>query len=122
MLPIFGFDSSGPRRRNINLGGTSSARSYTAILEQAKAQRGEREETRRRHDSALRLQAWWRGLKKVWEIRRELRIVFDQDVTGITGLRCLVLLGKDEDALARWSGALAGMDEGAVFPKLAKIH
>jgi ubiquitin-protein ligase E3 C len=109
MLPLFG-DSD--RRRKINLGGTSSATSQAAILDQAKARRTEREDNRRRQDNAIRLQAWWRGVREVRAVRRQMKYEFERDVTGLKGMRCLVLMGGDEDALALWSKTVVDSGEG----------
>ncbi|KIM80499.1 hypothetical protein PILCRDRAFT_534642 [Piloderma croceum F 1598] len=96
------------RRRPINMGGTSSASSHAAILDQAKALRVKREYQRRREESAERVQAWWRGVK----VREELKKVFESHVGGITGLRCLVLIGgREEEALGVWSGLMVDNGE-----------
>jgi ubiquitin-protein ligase E3 C len=108
MLPVF--DDN--RRRRINLGGNSSATTHAAILDQAKARRSEREQNRKRNESAVRLQAWWRGLREVRGVRHELRTAFENDITGITGMRCLVLLGTDDEALGIWSRAMVSSGHG----------
>ncbi|OCH88442.1 HECT-domain-containing protein [Obba rivulosa] len=105
MIPVFGDDPS-KRRREINLGGTHSATSYSDILEEAKARRTQRQDQKRRHDSAVRIQAWWRGISSKRELRRQLRQMFQDDITGLNGLRCLVLLGDDEEALGMWSESM----------------
>ncbi|RDB26515.1 hypothetical protein Hypma_005662 [Hypsizygus marmoreus] len=103
MYPLF--DDS--RKRKINLGGASSASSHSAILDQARAQRNERLEQKRRQENALKLQAWWRGLKEARRTRTAMRTAFEGDITSIMGLRCLVLIGgKDEEALAIWSSRI----------------
>ncbi|KZT24637.1 HECT-domain-containing protein [Neolentinus lepideus HHB14362 ss-1] len=112
MLPLFGDDR---KRREINLGGTRSASSHEFILEQAKARRFEREDNRRKRDSAVRLQSWWRGLSEARRVRRQLRQTLAENVTGIVGLRCLVVIGQDEEALALWSNAILGAGEEALF-------
>ena len=114
MLPVFEFGGA-DKRRKINLGGSSSVSSSTAILQQVRAQRIELQETRRRQENAIRLQAWWRGLREVRSTRKKMRALFEEDVTGITGLRCLVLMGSDEEALALWSSTMANSDEGCRF-------
>ncbi|OSD07632.1 HECT-domain-containing protein [Trametes coccinea BRFM310] len=101
-IPLFG-DSPNKRRREINLGGTSTATSYNDILQEAKLRRLQRNDLKRRQDSATRIQHWWRGKMALRAVRQDLRRTFDQDITTLTGLRCLVLLGQDEDALGRWS-------------------
>jgi len=105
MIPIWGDE----RRRPINLGGAaSSASTHAAILDQAKARRQEREDGRRREEGAVRVQAWWRGVRSARSARRQMKDAFAGDVRGIGGLRCLVFGGGDEDVLGVWSGAMAG--------------
>lgn len=99
MLPLFGDD----KRREINLGGSSSVTSQAAILNQARARRIERETIRKRQESAVTIQAWWRGITGARRVRQQLRRQFAGDVTGLTGLRCLVLIGQDDDVLDRWA-------------------
>lgn len=106
------FDGDG-RRRNINLGGVSSAITHTSILNQAKARRFERENSRKKHDSAIRIQAWWRGLHQARIVKRQLKEGFKQDVLDINGLRRLVLIGQDEEVLGTWSAALVSGGQGA---------
>jgi ubiquitin-protein ligase E3 C len=115
MLPVFEFSDSDSKRRKINLGGSSSASSHAVILQQVRAQRTEREETRRRQENAIRLQAWWRGLQGARAFRKEIRSTFQQDITGITGLRCLLLMGDDEEALALWSNTIVSSGEGQII-------
>ncbi|TFK31976.1 HECT-domain-containing protein [Crucibulum laeve] len=102
MIPVFGDEN----RRKINLGGASSATSHQAILDQARAERNERQKLKRKQESAVKLQAWWRGIQEAQVARKEMRGMFDEDVTGITGLRCLVLIGQDEEIIGRWSSAV----------------
>ncbi|KAG2070327.1 HECT-domain-containing protein [Suillus decipiens] len=100
MLPLFGDE----RRREINLGGSSSVTtSQAAILNQARARRIERETVRKRQESAVTIQAWWRGITSARRVRQELREQFTGDITGLTGLRCLVLIGQDTSFLDRWA-------------------
>ena len=108
MIPIWGDE----RRRPINLGGTSTASSHAAILDQAKARRLEREDNRRKEESAVKVQGWWRAVREARLVRGYLRRVFEGDVGGITGLRCLVLIGgRDGELLGRWSGAMVAGGE-----------
>ncbi|KZT63967.1 hypothetical protein DAEQUDRAFT_679458 [Daedalea quercina L-15889] len=104
MIPLFGEDDI-RRRKEINLGGTRTA-SYPDILQEAKAQRSQRHVLKRKQDSATKIQAWWRGISRKQQTRRELRQVFAGDVAGLTGLRCLVLLGVDQEALGMWSSVV----------------
>ncbi|KIJ59650.1 hypothetical protein HYDPIDRAFT_32985 [Hydnomerulius pinastri MD-312] len=113
MLPLFGDDR---RRREINLGGSSSVSSQAAILDQARARRIEREALRRREESALRIQAWWRGVSEARRVRQQLRQVFQENAIGLTGLRCLVLIGQDESLLGIWSQRVSESDELLLGP------
>lgn len=108
MLPLFG-DERG--RREINLGGLSSASSQAAILDQARTRRMERELQRKREECATRIQAWWRGCREARRVRQELRQVFREQVTGLTALRCLILVGCDEELLSLWSVRIS-QDDG----------
>ncbi|KAI0669125.1 HECT-domain-containing protein [Trametes maxima] len=101
-VPLFG-DAPNKRRREINLGGSHTATSHSDILQEAKQRRLQRNDLKRRQDSAVTIQHWWRGKHALQAVREDLRRTFDQDVASLTGLRCLVLLGQDEDALGRWS-------------------
>lgn len=100
MLPLFGDER---RRREINLGGSTSVTSQAAILDQARTRRMEREAQRKREESAIRIQAWWRGAHEARRVRQRLRRVFQEHVTGVTALRCLILVGQDEELLSLWS-------------------
>ncbi|KAF8428416.1 HECT-domain-containing protein [Boletus edulis BED1] len=111
MLPIFGDER---RRREINLGGSTSVSSQAAILDQARARRMEREAQRKREESAIRIQAWWRGAREARRVRQQLRRVFQEEVTGFTALRCLVLVGQDEDILFMWSKRVS-QDDALLF-------
>ncbi|KAF9222782.1 HECT-domain-containing protein [Gyrodon lividus] len=113
MLPLFGDER---RRREINLGGSTSVSSQAAILDQARARRIEREALRRREESAIRIQAWWRGVSEARRVRQQLRQVFQENVTGLTALRCLVLIGQDEALLGQWSKKMSQDDELLLGP------
>ncbi|KAL4073187.1 hypothetical protein V8B97DRAFT_2022994 [Scleroderma yunnanense] len=108
MLPLFGDDR---RRREINLGGSTSVSSQAAIVEKAKARRVEREALRKREESALKIQSWWKGSLETKRVRQHMRQLFLEDVTSLTGLRCLVLVGQDEDLLWRWSEVTSRNDQ-----------
>ncbi|KAH0581180.1 hypothetical protein H2248_012302 [Termitomyces sp. 'cryptogamus'] len=104
------------RKRKINLGGVSSAVSNTALLGQARALRTERLEQQRRHENASKVQAWWRGTLETRRVIREMRRMFERDVCGMAGLRCLVIIGrKDEEALATWSSAMTDGSSEILF-------
>lgn len=112
MLPLFGDER---RRREINLGGSTSVSSQAAILDQARAQRMEREAQRKREESAIRIQAWWRGAREAQRVRQQLRQAFREQVTGLTALRCLVLVGQDEELLSLWSVTIHQDDGGYIL-------
>ncbi|KAI9443566.1 HECT-domain-containing protein [Lactarius indigo] len=94
------------KRRKINLGGATSVASQTDILHSAKARRSEREEIRRRHESALCIQSHWRSFQKYRAVRQQLSWIFQEDVLGLDGMRALVLVGSDDSLLAQWSEAV----------------
>lgn len=109
MLPVFGDER---RKKEINLGGASSVATHAAILDQAKTRRLERQDVRRRQESAIKVQAWWRGMLTMKASRERMRAVFDADMTNLSGLRCLVLIGRDEERLGRWSSMVVSAGEG----------
>ncbi|GJE97910.1 HECT-domain-containing protein [Phanerochaete sordida] len=113
-FPLFG-DTPGKRRREINLGGLTTTTTQTSLLQDAKARRMQRNDLRRRQECATRIQSWWRGRKHAQRVRAELRRTFDQNVTNITGLRCLVLIGKDEALLGRWADAMLADNAAHLF-------
>lgn len=101
MLPLFGADDR--KRRNINLGGRPTSSTHTSILDEARLRREERQSQLKRQQSAIRIQAWWRGKREARAVRVQLRHALDQDSAGIDGLRAVVLVGQDEESLAIWS-------------------
>ncbi|CAK5268179.1 unnamed protein product [Mycena citricolor] len=113
MIPLFGSEG----RRQINLGGASSVSTLASITDQAKARRLERSELRRRSDAAVRIQAWWRALASTRAARAQMQGVFERDVQGLTGLRCLVVLGNEMngEVLRRWSQVVSAEGESALF-------
>ncbi|KAJ7757717.1 HECT-domain-containing protein [Mycena maculata] len=111
MLPLFGDE----KRRQINLGGSTSSSTLSSITDQAKARRAERVEQKRRNDSATRIQAWWRGASAIRATKTDMRRVFEADVESITGLRCLVLIGMDQEVLRKWSQMMEGKGEACLF-------
>nr|GAT53416.1 HECT-domain-containing protein [Mycena chlorophos] len=107
---------TGPQeRKRINLGGASSNTSLASLTDQAKARREERILLKKRNDSATRIQAWWRGVAAAKRTRAQMRQVFEQNVDGITGLRCLVLMGRDEEVLGQWSQTMVQRGEASLF-------
>jgi ubiquitin-protein ligase E3 C len=113
MTPLFGSEDLS-RKRNINLGGSSSSASQSALLEQAKARRNQRDSERRRQDAAIRVQAWWRGQAEGKRVREALKHIIREDPHGTRGLRALVLAGRDEQALSFWSSAMT--NPGVYYP------
>ncbi|KDR68278.1 hypothetical protein GALMADRAFT_146508 [Galerina marginata CBS 339.88] len=57
-------------------------------------------------NKARRIQVWWRRVLEVREAKKPLRRIFESDVTGLTGLRCLVLIGVHDDVLGTWAKAM----------------
>lgn len=108
--PLFGGDTK--RRREINLGGSTTASTSTSILQDAKARRALREQEKRMEQSATTIQASWRCAAERQRVKKSLCELFHEDVSGTTGLRCLVLIGRDENVLGAWSAAMAAEGEG----------
>lgn len=118
-LPLFGAsDHPSKRRREINLGGTSSASTSSSILQDARTRRTARLDAKRRQDSASTIQLWWRGRMQIQAVKHQLRATFEEDVTGLTGLRCLVLIGQDEISLGKWSTQTTAMGRDQLLVKL----
>ena len=110
MIPTLFSDD---RKRKINLGGVLPVTTHAAIIDRVREERTIRAEQKRRVENAIRIQAWWRGIRVARYTKMEMRKAFEADVTGITGLRCLVLIGKDEEVLSRWSKAMLELGKGA---------
>lgn len=108
MIPVFNDD----RKRKINLGGVFSVATPATIIDKVHEERSIRAQHKRRVEKAVRIQAWWRGAREAKYAKMEMRKAFEADVTGITGLRCLVLIGKDEEVLSRWSKASLELGQG----------
>jgi ubiquitin-protein ligase E3 C len=108
MFPAFGNE----RKRNINLGGVSSSTTPASILGQVHAERQARAEHRQRTESTIRIQAWYRGIRDARAAKIHMRRAFEADVLGLTGLRCLVLIGKDDEVLGKWSKAILALGPG----------
>ena len=97
-------------RRKINLGGSSATQTQSALFDKVKQQRELRLQQKRRSEAATKLQAQWRRVEEVRKLRKEMRTLFESDVTGLTGLRCLVLMGQDDEALGIWCNAMLQQD------------
>ncbi|KZV93827.1 HECT-domain-containing protein [Exidia glandulosa HHB12029] len=104
---MFGFGNEG--RKRMNLGGVSSAASHTAILDQAKARREERQSAKRQLDSAIMLQTWWRATSARAIVRRDLQAAFDagSHADSVHWTRCLVFGGVSDERLAKWSTVMS---------------
>jgi hypothetical protein len=100
------------KRRKINLGGATSGSSQTDILHSAKARRSEREENRRRHESALCIQSRWRSSQQSRVVKRILAEMFQENVLGLNGMRALVLIGNNDTLLAQWSEGVIRAGDG----------
>lgn len=110
MLPLF--DVDGRKRRNINLGGRSTSSTHTSILDEVRLRREERQNQLKRQQSAIRIQAWWRGKQETRIVRIQLRNALEQDPGGIDGLRAVTFIGQDEESLAIWSRNVLQSGEG----------
>lgn len=119
MLPLFDTDR---RRRQINLGGASSSTSHSSILDQAKLRREERIEQKRRTDSAVKVQAWWRGTKEQQRVRLELRRNLEEaldkgELLRLNTLRMLVVVNRKQTpdtTLSKWSRNIIQYGSGAL--------
>ena len=109
MLPAFGDEW----KRKINLGGVSSAATQSSILNQVQAERQARAQHKHRTENAIRIQAWYRGVRDARITKMEMRREFEADVMGLTGLRCLVLIGRDDDVQGKWSRAILELGPGS---------
>lgn len=110
-LPLFG-DHPTKKRREINLGGAHVTRAHGSILQDAHQRRAQREQERRRQESASRIQSCWRGKLQRNVVKQQLRELFEQDIDSINGLRCLVLIGPDKTILDRWSSTFVSNSPG----------
>ncbi|KAF7374400.1 HECT-domain-containing protein [Mycena sanguinolenta] len=118
MLPLFGDE----KRRKINLGGSSSVSTLSAITDQAKARRIERTEQKRKNDAAIRIQSWWRAVSAVRAAKADMRKAFENDIEGLIGLRCMVLIGMDQEVLGKWSQTIVAKGEGSLFAPAVEPH
>lgn len=109
MIPLFNDD----RKRKINLGGVHPAISPAAIIDRVREERIIRAEQKRRVEKVIQIQAWWRGIRESRHAKADMRQAFEADATGISGLRCLVLIGKDDEVLSQWSKAMLTLGNGA---------
>ncbi|KDR70650.1 hypothetical protein GALMADRAFT_879854 [Galerina marginata CBS 339.88] len=68
------------------------------------------------------IQAWWRCMLAVRAAKKPLRKIFEGDVTGLTGLRCLVLMGVDDEILGTWARALIRLGPEAILAQALEKH
>ncbi|KAF8580133.1 HECT-domain-containing protein [Ramaria rubella] len=108
-------------RRNINLGGTTTQSSQSAILDRARNLRNARRDERKKEDAALKIQKWLISQREMQALRADLRIQFDlgpfhgdssvwdgdMDQHYIHWTRLLLLSGVDAERLSRWSNELS---------------
>ena len=111
MLPAFGDEW----KRKINLGGVSSASTQSSILNQVQAERQARAQHKHRTENAIRIQAWYRGVRDARVAKMEMRRAFEADVMGLTGLRCFVLIGNDDGVQGEWSRAILELGRGSSY-------
>lgn len=117
MLPIFGSE----RRRQINLGGASSSTSHSSIIDEAKLRREERILIQKQTNNAIKLQAWWRGMREQRQVKGHLRTKLEDalnrgDLLSLETLRMLVIVGRmqaDDTILSNWSEKLVEYGPGA---------
>ncbi|KAJ7051291.1 HECT-domain-containing protein [Mycena amicta] len=101
------------QRRRINLGGAAGP-THTSVISDVQSQRAIRQRQKLEADSALCIQARWRGILGRRRVKSELLRVFELNVLGINGLRALVIMGE-EDALEVWSKAVLTRGEDGIF-------
>ncbi|KIJ54357.1 hypothetical protein M422DRAFT_25280 [Sphaerobolus stellatus SS14] len=121
MLP-FGEDTT--PRRNINLGGTTSQSSHTALLDRARALRNARREEKRREEAVVKIQQWLRSVGLVDALHKDLRVQFDLGLEHISGpedqryvhwTRLLLLCRPDDTRLSRWSKQILGHSDAILL-------
>ena len=106
MQPFFSGDIR--KQRRINLGGASAVATHEDVIQNVRAIRNERLLQTRMKESAVKIQALWRGYEERKELREELRRIFDSNPTNIDAVRCLVMLKDDEARLATWARWVVG--------------
>ncbi|KAF9956268.1 hypothetical protein BGZ72_002857 [Mortierella alpina] len=72
------FDGSFKQKRTINLGGNKQQVDKQKLLRQAQEERRIREAERQRLKAAERIQAWYRGRTVAFNVRQDLRVLWDQ--------------------------------------------
>ncbi|KAF9009589.1 hypothetical protein BDQ17DRAFT_1388399 [Cyathus striatus] len=117
MYSFFGDES----KRKINLGGSHTSLNSRTLIAQAQAERDERSRLLRKQHSATKIFAFWRGVKERRRVKRELKNIFENDVRSLDAMRCLVLMGCDEEVLGLWSKVMVEDGEYAFF-QLSKAY
>ncbi|KAJ7260134.1 HECT-domain-containing protein [Mycena rebaudengoi] len=111
MFPMLGDE----KRRKVNLGGRSGP-SHATVIDEVKSLRNLRQHQKLQQDGALKIQALWRGVLCRRGFHSRLRIMFEHDVLGLTGLRCVALLAeRDEEILQIWTTAVLSSGEDTLF-------
>ncbi|KAJ7455748.1 HECT-domain-containing protein [Mycena latifolia] len=103
----------GEEKRKVNLGGRSGL-SHAAVIDEAKSLRTLRQHQKLQQDGATCLQAWWRAILCRRLVKSQLKAMFEADVLGMNGLRCLALLAEEE-MLAKWAATVVSSGEGSLF-------
>ncbi|KDR68229.1 hypothetical protein GALMADRAFT_1048798 [Galerina marginata CBS 339.88] len=68
-----------------------------------------------RLQKAVKIQTWWRRMLVFRAAKKSLRKILEGDITGLTGLRCLVLIGVDNDVLGIWTRAMVQLGPEAIL-------
>ncbi|KDR68225.1 hypothetical protein GALMADRAFT_161130 [Galerina marginata CBS 339.88] len=68
-------------------------------------------------EKAAKIQMWWRRMLAVRAAKKPLRTIFEGDVTGLTGLRCLLLIGAHDDVLGTWARAMIQLGPEAILDR-----
>ncbi|KDR81293.1 hypothetical protein GALMADRAFT_1358495 [Galerina marginata CBS 339.88] len=77
---------------------------------------------RKQPENAVKIQVWWRQALEVRAAKKPLRRLFEGDVTGLTGLRCLVLIGAHDDVLGTWARAMIRLGPEAILAHALGKH
>ncbi|KAF9567255.1 hypothetical protein EC968_003459 [Mortierella alpina] len=77
------FDGSFKQKRTINLGGNKQQIDKQKLLRQAQEERRIREAERQRLRAAERIQAWYRGRTVAFNVRQDLRVLWDQETRAL---------------------------------------
>ena len=78
-----------PTFQKINLGRVLPVTSHAAIINQVRVEGSIWTQQKCCIKKAIQIQAWWRGIRGAGYAKMEMHKAFEEDVTGITGLRFL---------------------------------